>query len=313
MRIVLYDAEGHDSEIPLAQVPKAEPGESRLLWINAGLDELRAAKLPRALAEAVRELDAADRLVRRREGHYSLTLPAWRGDGGHADCRMAMLVGQNWLITAGDDDAPDFDDFVEQDVGETMKGRLTASTLAAALLSEHLGEMRRRLSAVDGEIDRLEDTILRDPDRKNALPVLAVLRRRVARLREAVADHRPVIHTLVRPDFLPEVAEDDRTHLEHLADNFARLEDEIARARETVVASFELYATRVAQDTNRLLKALTLATVITGMVAAIAGVFGMNFKIPYFETGVSGFAGVLAGMVALAAIAVGVGLWRRWF
>ncbi|MGH6786826.1 MAG: CorA family divalent cation transporter [Novosphingobium sp.] len=313
MRIVLYDAEGHDSETSLAELPGGEPGDTRLLWLNAELAELRAAKLPASLAEAVRAFDAGDTLVRLREDHYSFAVPSWRGNGEHADCRLAMLVGHNWLITLGDGAAPAFDNFVEQDTGETMKGRLTASTLAAALLSEHLVEIRRRLSAVDSEIDKLEDAILRDPDRRSALPVLAVLRRRVARLREVVAAHRPVIHTLVRPDFLPEVAAEDRTHFEHLADNFARLEGEIARARDTVVGSFELYATRVAQDTNRLLKALTVTTVITGMVAALAGVFGMNFKIPYFDTGVAGFTGVVVAMVALAGVLVALGLWRRWF
>lgn len=313
MRIVLYDAEGHDSEIQLAEVPDGEPGDSRLLWISAEIAELRAAQLPRALAAAVRALDPADPLVRLRDDHYSFAVPAWRGNGEHADCRLAMLVGHNWLITVGDDAAPRFDDFVEQDAGESMKGRLTASTLAAALLSEHLIEIRRRLSSVDTEIDKLEDSILRNPDRRSALPVLAVLRRRVARVREVVAAHRHVIHTLVRPDFLPEVAQEDRTHFEHLAGNFARIEDEIARARDTVVGSFELYATRVAQDTNRLLKALTVTTVITGMVAGLAGIFGMNFKIPFFESGSPGFYTVVGAMALLAIGLVALGLWRRWF
>lgn len=313
MRIVLYDAEGHDSEISLTEIPDGEPGDNRLLWINAALEELRSSQLPPTIADAVSELDPEDQLVRLREGHYSFAMPAWRGNGERADSRIAMLVGHNWLITLGNPDEPDFETFIEQDAGETMKGRLTASTLAAALLSEHLAEIRRRVSSVDTDIDRLEDTILRDPDRRGALPVLAVLRRRVARLREVVAAHRHVIHTLVRPDFLPEAAEDDRNHFEHLAENFARIEDEIARARDTVVGSFELYATRVAQDTNRLLKALTVITVITGMVAAVAGLFGMNFKIPFFETGEPGFYTVVIGMGLLAGALVALGLWRRWF
>ena len=47
---------------------------------------------------------------------------------------------------------------------------------------------------------------------------------------------------------------------------FERLEDDIARARETMIGSFELYASRVAQDTNQLVKVLTVATVITGII-----------------------------------------------
>lgn len=313
MRILLYDAEGHDSEITLAQLPQAQPSETRLLWLNATLEELLAADLPSALAEAVRGLDTEDPRVHLQNSHYTFALSGFLGGSEHQLGRTAMIVGDNWIITAGVDTSPDFDAFVEQDTGETLKGKLTASSLGAALLSEHLGDLRARLSTIDNEIDRLEDAILRNVGKRNVLPVLAVLRRRVARLRKIVAGHRPVMQALIRPDFHPQIPEDDRVHFQHLADTFARLEDEVARARETVIGSFELYATRVAQDTNRLLKALTLITVITGMTAAIAGLFGMNFKIPFFESGERGFYLVLGGMGLLSVGLVALGLWRRWF
>jgi hypothetical protein len=44
----------------------------------------------------------------------------------------------------------------------------------------------------------------------------------------------------------------------------------VARARETIIGSFDPYTTRVAQETNQLVKALTIATVVTGVIGCAA-------------------------------------------
>ena len=51
------------------------------------------------------------------------------------------------------------------------------------------------------------------------------------------------------------------------------------RAREIVVGSFGLHATRTAQDTNQPVKMLTHVTVVIGLIGAIPGIFGMNFAV----------------------------------
>jgi len=86
----------------------------------------------------------------------------------------------------------------------------------------------------------------------------------------------------------------------------------VARARETIIGSFELYTTRVAQDTNQLVKALTIATVITGVIGCAAGVFGMNFDTPFFHSGLVGFLGVTLAMVMTSIAIVIIAVWRRW-
>ena len=63
---------------------------------------------------------------------------------------------------------------------------------------------------------------------------------------------------------------------------------------------------------SQLLKALTIATVITGIVGAVAGVFGMNFDTPIPHTGMNGFLLVTGGMLFASVALVAVALWRRW-
>ena len=51
---------------------------------------------------------------------------------------------------------------------------------------------------------------------------------------------------------------------------------------------------------------LTFATVLMGALALarVAGVMGMNFQAPFFDTGLAGFLVVIGSMAALSVLAV---------
>jgi Mg2+ and Co2+ transporters len=121
-----------------------------------------------------------------------------------------------------------------------------------------------------------------------------------------------VIHSLIGPDFFAHVTSADQPFLVETNRVFERVEDDVARARDTIIGSFELYASRVAQDTNQLLKALTIATVVTEIVGAVAGIFGMNFDTPIAHTGLNGFLLVTGAMLFASVALLAVAFWRRW-
>ena len=79
-----------------------------------------------------------------------------------------------------------------------------------------------------------------------------------------------------------------------------------------MVGSFELLATRLSQRTNESMRVLTFYTVLIGSLAVVAGVLGMNFKAPLFETGAVGFWGVVAGMVGVVLLALWAARRKGW-
>jgi LPXTG-motif cell wall-anchored protein len=97
-----------------------------------------------------------------------------------------------------------------------------------------------------------------------------------------------------------------------LPGRFDRAVDEVEHTRDLIIGSFELFTSRSAQQTNDLVRALTFFTVIIGTTAAVAGLFGMNFDPPFFQTGSIGFFAVTLGLLALALAALYVGKRRRW-
>ena len=170
------------------------------------------------------------------------------------DSHLQFVVGKSWVVTMSERRPAFFDEWIDADQGETLKGRMTATAFAAALLMRHFDVFREQIAEVDVAIDHLDETVLRSREKKSLLLTLAALRRRLSRLRVVLKDHRGVVPGLIGPDFLSHVAPSDRDFLVETNRLFERLEDDVGRARETVIGSFELYASRVAQDTNQLIK-----------------------------------------------------------
>ncbi len=308
MDLLFYDANGHDRRLDPEELAQAQLGETSLLWLNGDPTELRKLVVPAPLREA---LDcAADPLsgAKVHNEFYRFAVPVLPSAGEANSVELVLLVGQDWLISMGPSDAVDFAEVIERDAGETMKGKLSGTTLAAALLAEHFARFHRHIAAVDSEIDRVEQRALTGREGRNVLQVLTVLRRRTARMRQVLSDLRPIMAALTRPDFLPALTPEDREHILHLEATFERLSDEIVRLRETVVGSFELYSTQIAQNTNRLLKALTILTFGIGLIGAGAGIMGMNFKLAWFDQGVKAFVPVVLAMASLFGLTVVVAL-----
>lgn len=308
MDIIFYDATGRDRRLEPKALTRIQPQESNLLWLNGPAEEIAALHPPAELSEAIACSTDEPVRVRVHDSFYYLSIPVLPPSGEATSANLVLLVGQNWLVSMGPQDATDFTNVIELDVGETMKGYLSGTTLATALLAEHFARFHRHIATVDSEIDRVEQRTLTGAEGRSTLQVLTVLRRRTARMRQVLSELRPIVASLTRPDFLPLITPDDRKHMLHLEDSFEKLSDEIVRLRETVVGSFELYATRIAQDTNRLLKALTILTLGIGLVGAAAGVMGMNFKLAWFEQGARAFAPVVTSMGLLLALTILIGL-----
>ena len=310
IKALLYNAAGHDEAIATAEIDFARLNKNKLLWIDGPPETVaKLDALPEDLARAV-DTDAQSATLEIFDSCYRFFVPVL--DSGHAMRTLTFLVGKGCLITMCDH-RPDFmDRFVETDRGETLNGKLTPSALAASLLAELLDEYRKAIADIDRRIDKLDEDILRVREKHTPLSTLATLRRRVSRLRSSLDDMGGTIHALTRPDVLVHIDACDHTYFESTGRTLDRLDDAVARARETIIGSFDLYTTRVAQETNQLVKALTIATVITGVIGCAAGVFGMNFDTPFFHSGLVGFLGVTMAMVATSLAIVMIAIWRRW-
>ena len=303
---VLFDASGEDREVePIADLSRI-PDEQIYWLIAVGPEDQALPGLPPQFA-----LPRPDCGVAVEEEAFHFTIPAAPNSAGISEDQVTFVVGRNWLVTRSRQPLALTKAYLDDDTGRTLKGSLTAPALAVSLLMAHFGEFHRDLTAIDRKLDALDEQVFRDRQRHDPLVTLAVLRRHTARIRSIVAAHRAVIAALDRPDFGPAVDEADREHLTHLAEAYHRLVDTVERTRDAVLSSYDLYATRVAQTTNRLLERLTVITIGVGLIGAIAGVFGMNFELGLFEAGERPFWVVVGAMAGIALATLGIATLRR--
>lgn len=296
VRAVLFDADGVDREIEPLEDVAAIPDKQIYWMIVTGADE--------ALPHPIEDLDRGS--IQRggvmvQDARFCLSVPVVPNEAGHSEDQMILVVGHNWLVTLSASPMPLTERYLDCDTGQTLKGSLTATALAVSLLMAHFEEFHEHLAAIEQRLDALDEQVFRSRQRHDPLNTLAVLRRHTARLRGIIADHRRTITALDRPDFGPAVDEGDRAHLTHLAEAYHRLVDTVDRTRDTVLSSYDLYATRVAQNTNRLLQRLTVITVGIGLIGALAGIFGMNFSLDMFKPEANTFP-VVAGLMAAIAL-----------
>ena len=75
-----------------------------------------------------------------------------------------------------------------------------------------------------------------------------------------------------------------RRHFGALDTRFERAMDMVENAPDLVIGSFELLSSRTGIEANNAMRTLTFATVVTGVLAVVAGVLGMNFDASVFNT-----------------------------
>ncbi|CAA9324156.1 MAG: hypothetical protein AVDCRST_MAG71-1432 [uncultured Lysobacter sp.] len=314
VRMLHFDRDRAPEEVDVAALATCMPvADARLLWID-----VTAAQVPDALLDAL-DLDAS------RVAIASGFAPALAVDGTWKYLQVFALdwqgrrpttvpltiaIGRNTIVTVHAAPVAFLQSVLDEEIDQLRVGSLDAMTFASTLLDRMLTDYLDARDEFENVLDRLELQILRNPQAR-LLRELQHMRRFASKLRQYLADQRDVFDAIGRPDFDPALSADATGHCQRLRARYAQVTESMEAARELVNGSFDLYTSRVAENTNQTMHTLTFVTVVIGVMATIAGVMGMNFKAPVYDTGLHGFIATLGGMLALAAVATGWLAWRR--
>jgi magnesium/cobalt transport protein CorA len=320
IKAYLYDAKGNDEAVSPEEVDIRKLKENQLLWINV-LE--RDEETLRRVAEAVGLKGVPVRTVMKTEDRprienydnfFRFSISSVRLEKGESPgiVMIDYLVGENFIVTVHEGDIEYFEEFRKREKGETEIGKLNAESFLATLLDLHIVSYFHAMEEIEHRVDKFDERILKsDVDANVLLADMVKLRRDVSDLRRWLLPHRDVFYSLTRADFLQIAESDSIDEFKRLTDHFESAADAIERLRETVLGVFELYATKSAQLTNTFVQRLTFLTLITGSIAVIAGILGMNFKADIFDEP-NGFWVTVAGLAVVAVALTMFARYRRW-
>jgi Mg2+ and Co2+ transporter CorA len=329
LRAVLFDADRDDRALDAhwldaGAVDCKALTDRQLLWIDVeGSGEQVADALLQQLVRQLELGDGAIAALRGLNGHPRLqNFGDWflaqaivvehEGQLKFNGRGLAIAAGRNFVLSLHHGPLALLEELRSRERADTHMGVLSAESFAASLLDWQLESYFDAVTDFEAAVDRLEVAVLATKVHRESLPQLAELRRSASRLRRMLAPHRNLFSALARPDFRPDADGDANAHFLALDERFARAMDAVENARDLVVGSFELFATRTAQRTNETMRALTVFTVLLGTLAVLAGVLGMNFPAQFFESGARGFWIAVGSMLALTGLALALARWRRW-
>jgi len=325
VRILLFDANGDDQALDEASIDPAALDEQQLLWIDVEDEDADVAEsVVTRLVERLQLGPTAPALLRDLDGRPRLhnvddwflveaTAVEHEGRLRFTGRTLVIVCGRNFVLTLHLGPLAFLDQLRHREHGETRLGTLSAESFTMSLLDWQIESYLHAVSDFEAAVDRLEVAVLSRETQREVLPDLARLRRGASRLRRLLAPHRSVFGAMARPDFRPDAGELVDKQFRALEQRFERAMDAVENARDLVVGSFELFATRTAQRTNDTMRVLTFVTVVLGTLAFAAGALGMNFNAPFFQSGESGFWTAIAVMGGFVVLALGFARWRRWF
>jgi magnesium transporter len=157
------------------------------------------------------------------------------------------------------------------------------------------------------ELDELEELAVTDPS-PDLLQRIGVKKRELLTLRRIIGPQREVLAQLTRGD-VPFIRETTRIYLRDVLDHLVRAVETIEIYRDLVMGARDIYMSSVSNNLNRVMKTLTVITVVAAVLNVFTGFFGMNFDhIPGLHSPAAFWATML---VMLGAIVVMVMLFRR--
>lgn len=186
--------------------------------------------------------------------------------------------------------------------------RLPTVAALLELIVEHIVEAIDKLATdIAHQLDHIEERVL-DTGTKEERRKLGLFRRTTVQLHRQLSGLRTLFQRLERGS-VAGLSPALRIEAGRLSQQLDGLDHEIVALRERARLLQEEVSARLAEETNRHLRVLSIATILLMPPTVIAGFFGMNLKGMPFAEGELGFWGGV--VVALVAAAAAYALLRR--
>jgi magnesium transporter len=187
-----------------------------------------------------------------------------------------IFVGRNFVVTVRHGS-------LQSHIGVRQRCESTPQALARgpgyvlyALMDFIVDQYVPIVTAIEDDVESLEDTILDNPAAGDATPRIYRLKRDLLALRRTVSPLVEVCNRLMRFD-LPNIPEDARPYFRDVHDHVMRVNESIDTQRELLTTALEAHLSLMSVAQNEQMRRVTAWAAMIAVPTMIAGVYGMNF------------------------------------
>jgi magnesium transporter len=174
-----------------------------------------------------------------------------------------------------------------------------------ALMDFIIDQFSPIVSALEDEVEELEEVILGEEPSARATAQIYRLKRDLLSLRRAVSPLVEVCNRLMRFDF-PNIPDDTRPYFRDVYDHVVRVNETIDAQRELLTTALEARLSLMSVAQSEHMKQLAAWAAMIAVPTMIAGIYGMNFQnMPELAWRYGYFASLVVMVLACAALYTG--------
>lgn len=319
LRAVLFCADKPDVKLA-ADALRAARKKDQLVWVDVADPKQETLQnlhervgLDALLLPWIADWKSAPRLINSGDQFLvQVFFAAHAGELRFEGIPVTLVAAPGVVVTSHRGAVECFDELFGREDGGSALGTLNETQFLCSLLDWQIASFHSAVSLFESEVERMEERILKDLlDERTA--EIATLRGAASRLRRMLEAHRPIYAGMARPDFRPQESETVERSFQHVYQNFHHAMQDVEGMRETVGGTLALITNEITLRTSRSMRLLTFVTMIVGLVAIVTGALGMNFEMPFYQTGVAGFAITLGCLAIICGALIAWGHRRDWY
>jgi magnesium transporter len=180
------------------------------------------------------------------------------------------------------------------------------------IIDRMVDNYRPEIEQLEKWLDELERDVFDVPRKETVREILSV-KQDVTALRRIASPQRDAIARLARREF-PMIAEELTFRFRDVYDNLVRIADEGLIFQDRITSLLDAHYSNVSNRLNEIMRVLTVFTVIVSPLTLVAGIYGMNMKLPLVssDTDPRPFWWLVGGMAVTVVVMLGFFRRKRW-
>jgi magnesium transporter len=171
---------------------------------------------------------------------------------------------------------------------------------------------RPEIDQLEEWLDELEAEVFESP-RKETLREILSVRHDVTALRRIATPQRDAVSRLTRREF-PQIGDELTYRFRDVYDALVRIADESLMFQDRLTSLVDAHYSNVSNRLNEIMRVLTVLTVIVAPLTLVAGIYGMNMRLPGVGSAEDPrpFWWLIGGMVATVVVMLIFFRKRKW-